>query len=152
MNKIKLMAILVMAVVSNVLFIGCGDKNSNPTGPGSTVKTDTSIFIGTWADVFDTSDNPPGTKAQKLSYWRSGTNFSSPDTFKFSDSLWSNVDGFEFYYSYSTSKDSINFYSRLIGTTTYELQKQYSYYLSNDTLIYNKDSLNYTPVAIRISK
>ena len=152
MDKIKMMAIIVMVLASNVLFIGCGDK-SNPTGPGNnTTKKDTSIFLGKWVQVFDTNDVRPDIKQQKINYWRSGLSFSTPDTFRFTDSLWSNVDGFEYYYSYSTSKDSITFYSKLLGTDSLEVQKQYRYYLSNDTLIYNYDTLNYTPVSIRVSK
>jgi hypothetical protein len=150
MDKIKMMAIIVMVVASNVLFIGCGDK-SNPTGPGNnTTKKDTSIFDGKWVEIFDTTDLRPDIKAQKLNYWKSGTAFSSPDTFQYNDSLWSNKDGFQFYYTYT--KDSIKIYSKLIGTDSLELQKEERYYLSNDTLVYNKDSLNYTPVSIRISK
>jgi len=148
MIKIKLLTLLLI-LVTNVFLVGCNDKKSNPVNP--TTKKDTSVFLGKWVEIFDTMDARPEIKAQKIKYWKSGTSsFSTPDTFRFSDSLWTNVNGFDFYYTYT--KDSISFYSKLIGTNTKELENQYRYYLSNDTLIYNPDSLNYTPVSIRISK
>ena len=106
MDKIKMMAIIVMVVASNVLFIGCGDK-SNPTGPGNnTTKKDTSIFLGKWVQVFDTNDVNQSKKDQKLKFWRAGLTFISPDTFTFvNDSLYSDKNGFDSYYKYS--KDSI---------------------------------------------
>ena len=158
MNKIKLMAIMVMAVASNVLFVGCGDKN-NPTGPVNTAKNDTSIFIGSWADVFDTSDNPPGTKASKIMHWCLGGVCQSPDTSSYlNDSMVvSLTSGFEYFYSYS--KDSIYTYSFLRGSNIHELLGASWYHISNDSLYWEPDTTYiggqtyvFYPVSVRISK
>jgi len=156
MNKIKLMAIMVMAVASNVLFVGCGDKN-NPTGPVSTAKNDTSIFIGSWAEVFDTSDNPTGSKEAKIIYWTLG-GIRTPDTTSFlNDSMEISLNSqLEYYYSYS--KDSIYTYSFLRGSNTHEFIGASWYKISNDTLFgepatYYIGGQNYVyyPMSIKIS-
>jgi hypothetical protein len=159
-NMFKLQSILIVLLfITSFFTLNCND-NSNPASvdPSHSQK-DTSIFIGTWTDVFDTSDNPPGDKQSKLMFWCMGGHCTSPDTSSFlNDSMVVSLSsGFEYYYSYS--KDSLYYYSKEIGSNRLVLENSGKYKLSNDTLYGEPDTIRiagdtyiYFPVSIRISK
>jgi len=148
---------VVLFIEALVLLCGSGCSDSgNPAGEST--REDTSKFIGTWVSVFDTSDNPPGTKDDKLMFWCMGGTCGKPDTFLFvNDTLYRGYkSGFEFYYRYTD--DSIFFYSTIVGTDERVLEEASPYYLSNDTLLFDYDTMTIAekmyinrPVSIRIS-
>ena len=137
---------IVFLFIFTVTFFGC-DENLNPVNNGVNVThKDTSIFIGTWVSVFDTSSNDIyGSKRDKKMIWCFGGECSSPDTFSYvNDTLYvNNTTGFEYYYTYD--KDSIYYYSHLVGTGERVYEGSSPYYLSNDTLIFSPDTIRIDP-------
>lgn len=144
----QLISLLFICITISIIPV-C-DNDDNPVDNIIT-HSDTSKFIGTWVTVFDTSDNPPGSKSEKIKFWCGGGTCAESDTFLFvNDTLYSGYEiGFEANYCYN--EDSIYFYLPVSGTSEKVLDDVQAYYLSNDTLIYLSDSTNYCPISIRIS-
>lgn len=128
-----------------VFFIECDKNHSNPSGPDiGENHQDTSIFIGTWVSIFDTTDDKYGSKRDKKMIWCLGMECNSPDTFVYvNDTLYISIDGFEFYYTYD--KDTIRYYSHLAGTNQLIFESASPYHLSNDTLILSPDTIRIDP-------
>ena len=143
--------IRIITVSVNMLLI-LGSCTSGVFGPGGELPAaDTSKFIGTWVAVFDTSDNPPGAREEKIDFWCKNGNCRNPDTCIFvNDSQYHACEtGFDFFYTYSD--DSLYYYLPVIGTSEKVLDDVISYRLFNDTLIFYYDPSKYRPISIRIS-
>ncbi|MBN1292359.1 MAG: hypothetical protein JXB48_11015 [Candidatus Latescibacteria bacterium] len=146
-----LIRLFQVTILINVLIL-LSSCNSGLVGPGGeTPAADTSKFIGTWASVFDTSDNPPGTKQEKIDFWCKNGDCRNPDTCVFvNDSQYHACKtDFDFYYTYTD--DSLYYYLPIVGTSEKVLDEVISYTLSNDTLVFYSDPSKYCPISIRIS-
>lgn len=138
-----------------IIMINCEDplgSGGPPDDDPDDIKKDTSIFIGKWAQVFDTSSQ------EKKDYWCNDMGCSDPITMEFiNDSLYDTsgqiVGGSIRMYSYTI--DTLILYlksSFTVGNhTTYYLHdtsKQW-YRMNDDTLNFNPNDSIYNPVLIR---
>ena len=139
--------IMVTACIALGVLLASSCKNNPVENNPEDIPKDTSIFIGTWAEVFDTSDVPAGMKDQKMRYWFNGIDFNEPDTMRFvNDTMIMGKNGFETCYYYSS--DSIYSYLAVDGKS--DPFNVSSYYLSNDTLIFDPDDSVYVPVYLKV--
>lgn len=140
MNK-KIYNAMVFFIVA-IMAVSC-KQNPVSLDTDQKIHQDTSIFLGTWAAVFDTAETPAGWGEQKFAYWFVGGGFIKPDTSSYvNDTLIrQETTGFESNYYYT--KDSIYYYNIVEGRNS---ATGVRYYLSNDSLIFNCDSTKYVPV------
>lgn len=140
MNK-KLFSAMVSLIVA-LMAVSC---KQDPVSPDTDQKVyqDTSIFLGTWNEIFDTTDIPVGWGPDKISFWYSGGGFIAPDTLTFVDDTLMRHESTGFESNYYYDKDSIYIYNITEGKTA---AVSFGYYKKNDTLIFNPDPTKYVPV------
>lgn len=129
----------VTLLLSSSFFIGCSDDSANPAGKTES-RADTSIFIGTWVEVNDTSAYPGRSDIHDVLNMCEDNNCPL-DTIEFvNDSLlieYGDID-FEFYYNYSKSQLFV-YWDVIDGSK--ELEKTISYKIVNDTMTFSPETL-----------
>ena len=138
---------LVLALFIGLLALIASSCKTDPVSANDdNNKPDTSIFIGTWYEIFDTSDVPVGTKDEKMMYWFMGGTQKGERIMNFPNDSDFNTGAFDYNYQYSA--DSIFLFQNINGQNVPEISYGYTVW-GKDSLFLDPQETGYNPLYVR---
>jgi hypothetical protein len=135
-----------MLFLGLLALIASSCKNDPVSANDDDNRPDTSIFIGTWYEIFDTSDIPLGTKDEKIMYWFMGGTRKGERIMNFPSDSDFNVGAFDYKYRYSS--DSIYIFQTVSSQTVPEFSYGYKIW-GKDSLFLDPKETGYNPLYVR---